>query len=96
MAVAAAIRASLGGSTRYQERGGHMTLQTILTLIFYAWLFAALFVWWRNYILSKKRFELVDRVMADATMKAAEAARISSEATRSLIKLMEDRPDHVP
>jgi hypothetical protein len=67
-----------------------MTLQTILTLIFYVWLFAALYVWWRNYQLSKKRFELVDRTMADATMKTAEAARTSADAVSRLIKLLEE------
>jgi hypothetical protein len=73
-----------------------VSLQVIFTVVFILWLFASLAVWWLNYQLSKKRFEQIDRVWADATMKSAEAARMSADAVNRLVKLMEEGQKPLP
>ena len=68
-------------------------MQLILTIVFYAWLFAILmlvFLMWRNSI---SRIAHMQQALIDLTTKSTDAAKAASEAAQRIALALEKKFD---
>ncbi len=63
--------------------------QVILTIVFYLWLFAVLYLLYRHAIVSGARQRRLQDALIDATLKSSTAALKVAEATEELMAYLE-------
>ena len=65
--------------------------QLILTIVFYAWLFAVLVLLFLMWIDGSRRIMRLQQALIDVSNKSAEAAKIAAETAKKAVLLVEEK-----